>query len=121
MLLCHPEPYARLNTGLLVVAFPGPASAFLRRYVTYLRNQYSDLSIVTPVEESSFAGHPASHMEVRFTGTNPLDSSRHLIQTRLWAIDKRSRVLVVFAQQPAPPDPACTAGLEAVLGTVEIE
>jgi hypothetical protein len=60
-------------------------------------------------------------MEVKFTGTNPLDSSRHVVQTRLWTIEKRSRVLVVFAQQPAPPDPACAAGLEAVLDTVEIE
>jgi hypothetical protein len=124
LLLRHPEPYPKLNTILFITVVHGPARSFLAGYPSALRSQHSDLTVATPIQESLFANAPANHMEVRYTDTSPIASSREVVHTRVWAIpsgSSGSKVIAVFAQQPAPPDPECNADLESAIGAIQLD
>ena len=87
LLLCHAEPYPSLNTTLFITVVHGPARSFLAGYLSVLRRDNSDLTVVAPIQESSFANAPATYMEVKYTKSPPINQ---VVHTRSWVIPSSS-------------------------------
>ena len=114
LLLCHEEPYPKLNTSLSITVARASATRVLTYYLANLTSRGSDPTIVTPIEESHFSGRPALFLEVKYSMN--FDSGTEVVHARLWAVPSGSRAVVVFAEQPSPPDPECTTDLDTALG-----
>jgi hypothetical protein len=78
------------------------------------------MTIETPVTETTFAGKRAFFLEANYSGTSPLDGRRALANNRWWTVPLQSDVVLIFAQQPVPPDSECAAQLEATIQSVTI-